>query len=101
MKAVDLAENIWIVQFDVSKADETVGMLVDIFAGFRETFWSDEQDTDAVGGIQFGEQLIEHAGLAVKVLVYVDKFGLGRLGEGGERGGEQEQDGYPCGNAHG
>src|SRR5208282_657463 len=35
MKAVDLVENIRIVELDISKADEAIGVLADKFAGFR------------------------------------------------------------------
>ena len=84
VEAVDLVENIGIVQLDISEADEAIGVLLDKFAGFGKSIWSDEQDAQPVGGIQFHQQPVEHAGLSPEMLMHVDEFRLGRLGQAGQ-----------------
>ena len=80
VKAVDLVQNIRVVQVDVAKADKAVGMLVNIFGGFREALLSDQKEADTVGCGQLGEHLVQHLPrLPVEVLMHVDEFWRSRL----------------------
>src|ERR1700733_5223748 len=81
MKAVNLAENVRIIQPDISKTYQAVRMFPDELSGLRETLGRGQQESQAIRSIQFIKQLFEKPLLAVVVHMHVDKFwrmGLGK-----------------------
>jgi hypothetical protein len=89
MEAIYVLQDIRIVQLDIAKTYEAVGMFVDELGGVRETVWSCQQKRQAIRSIQFVEETFEDTGFAVVVYVNVNELGNVSLRQ--HRQGRQKQ----------
>jgi hypothetical protein len=82
VETVDLLERLGIIELNLAKAYQPVGMLFDEILDAVEVFRVDQQKRETVNGIELCYQLFEKSRIAVVMHVRVDQLGLSEGREG-------------------